>query len=471
MFVGSGGDLHPVASGGSGPRLVVKPASMSTAAGAVTVAPTLRRELGRWDLTAIGINQVIGSAIFLMPSQVAAQIGGWSILAFVLTGLASLLVGLCFAEVGSRFERTGGPYLFTRAAFGRFVAFEVGWMQWFTRATSHASVINGLALAIGFYLAPIAGGAGRVALIVGLTVALALIQVRGIRESSWVINALTIGKLVPLGAFILAGLFFIDLDLVGPFGPISLEQASTAALLLIFVYGGYDVIPVTAGEAANPRRHIPFAMITTLLTVTGVMTLGQFVAHGTLPNLAASKTPLQDASLLIMGSAGALMISIGSMISMTGNVAGQILNGSRMLFALGENGELPRFFGRVHPRFRTPANAILFTTVVTLYLALSGTFVTMAALSAVARLITYTGTCAATLALRSPRYAGLVQPATYVVPLGPIVPAAAIAISMTILAGATRTQLVGGLWALAAGAAFFFVNDRLRKTEGSRFNP
>jgi amino acid permease len=93
-------------------------------------SPTLRRELGKWDLTAIGINQVIGSAVFFLPSQVAAQVGSWSPLAFVVIGFASLLVALCFAEVGSRFDRTGGPYLYTRAAFGRFIGFEVGWMQW-----------------------------------------------------------------------------------------------------------------------------------------------------------------------------------------------------------------------------------------------------------------------------------------------------------------------------------------------------
>jgi APA family basic amino acid/polyamine antiporter len=89
--------------------------------------PSLRRELGRWDLTAIGVNQVIGSAIFLLPADVARQVGPWGPLAFLLVGLASLLIALCFAEVGSRFERTGGPYLPARAAYGRFIGFEVGW--------------------------------------------------------------------------------------------------------------------------------------------------------------------------------------------------------------------------------------------------------------------------------------------------------------------------------------------------------
>ena len=101
---------------------------------------------------------MIGGAIFLMPSQVAAQIGGWSPIAFVLMGLASMTVALCFAEVGSRFDSTGGPYLYTRAAFGRFVAFEVGWMQWFTRASSQASVMAGIALALGYYWPVVTGG-------------------------------------------------------------------------------------------------------------------------------------------------------------------------------------------------------------------------------------------------------------------------------------------------------------------------
>src|SRR5215471_5022614 len=127
-------------------------------------SPTLQRALGRWDLTAIGVNQVIGGAIFLMPAQVAAQIGGWSPMAFVLMGLASLTVALCFAEVGSRFDGTGGPYLYTRAASGRFAGFEVGWMQWFTRVAAQASVVNALALAVGFYWPAMTDGVGRAAL-------------------------------------------------------------------------------------------------------------------------------------------------------------------------------------------------------------------------------------------------------------------------------------------------------------------
>jgi amino acid transporter len=425
--------------------------------------PTLRRELGKWDLTAIGINQTIGSAIFFLPSQVAAQIGTWSSVAFVATGFASLLVALCFAEVGSRFEGTGGPYLYTRAAFGRFVGFQVGWMQWVTRMTSQAGIVNAIALALGFYWPTITGGLGRVALISGITLTLGWINLRGIRPSAFVVNLLTIGKLVPLAFFIIVGVWFIDPGRIVPGGDVTLSQVSTAALLLIFAFGGYDVIGVPAGEATNPRRHLPFAFVMTIVAVTAIITAADIVAMGTLPNLVSSRTPLADASMLMVGAAGAFLINAGSVVSMTGNNFGGVLTGSRMLFALAENGELPRFFEKIHPRYRTPSNAVIFSTLVALGLALSGSFVLLAVASAVARLITYTGACGATLRLRHPRFRDVVSRATFVVPFGPLVPLAAIAVSLLILAGATRAQLLGGAAGLAAGAVLFIANDRLRR--------
>ena len=126
--------------------------------------PGLRRELGRWDLTAIGVNQVIGAAVFVQPALYAASVGAWSPWIVAAVGFASLLIALSFAEVSSRFDGTGGAYLYTRAAFGRFAAFEVGWMLWFTRAASWAAVINVLATALGFYVPALTGGWPRATL-------------------------------------------------------------------------------------------------------------------------------------------------------------------------------------------------------------------------------------------------------------------------------------------------------------------
>ena len=419
--------------------------------------PGLKRELGRWDLTAVGVNQVIGSAVFALPAALAATAGAWSPWMVAAVGLASMLIALSFAEVASRFEGTGGPYLYTRAAFGRFAAFEVGWMLWFTRATSWASVINVLVSSLGFYWPRATTGAPRGLLITLIIALIAGINVRGIRQSSSVVNALTVAKLLPLMVFVAAGLFFVDWTRLTPSSGLSLHQLSTTGLLLIFAFGGYEVIPVVAGETRDPRRDVPFALIMTIIIVTILMTLAQVVGLGTLPGLAASKTPLADAAAQFLGAGGAAMLTIGAVLSTSGNNMGQALSGSRNLFALAEQGDLPAFFGRVQPKFRTPMNAILFTAGVALVLALSGTFQSLAAASAISRLIVYVATCASTLRLRNSRFDAAVKPPVFVVPFGPAIPLAAIVIALAILAGATPLQLAAGTGALAAGAVLYLI--------------
>jgi APA family basic amino acid/polyamine antiporter len=418
------------------------------------VAPTLKRALGKWDLTGVGINQVIGSGVFLLPAALAAQVGGWSWIAVALVALLALFIALNFAEAGSRFEGTGGAYLYTRAAFGRFVSFEVGWMLWVARATSWASVVNGLADALGYYWPSATSGALRVAIISTVVLAIMFINIRGIRQSANVVNVLTFAKLTPLVIFILVGLPFVQPAALAPGGTLGWEQVSTSALLLIFAFGGYETIPVPAGEARDPRRAVPFAMIATVLVVAVVMILVQIVALGTLPGLAGSRTPLADAAALFMGGSGALLMTVGATISMTGNNMGQALSGSRNLYALAEQGDLPRIFGRIHPRFQTPDFAIAFTSLVALGLAFSGSFATMAAASAVARLLVYAGTCASVLRLRREGRA------SFTIPGGPVVPVVALVISVAILYGASAIQLQVGLAAVAFGAALYLVARR-----------
>jgi amino acid transporter len=417
-----------------------------------TSTPTLRRELGKWDLTAIGVNQVIGSGVFLLPAALAANLGGFSWIAVGIVGGLSMLIALNFAEAASRFEGTGGAYLYTRAAFGRFVSFEVGWMLWATRTTSWASIANGLADALGFYWPELRSGAPRVLMIVALVGSIMALNLAGIRQSAVVVNAFTIAKLTPLALFIVLGLPHVSAAALPPdTAALTWTQISTAALLLIFAYGGYEVIPVPAGETRDPRRAVPFAMITVILIVAVVMTLVQVVALGTLPALAASRTPLADAAVVFLGGSGALLMTAGAAISMTGNNIGQALSGSRNLFALAEQGDLPRAFAHVHRRFQTPDVAIIVTCLVTLVLALSGSFAALAMTSAITRLLVYAGTCASVLALRRD------GPAPFTVPLGPVVPIVALALSVAILYGASRGQLQMGAYALAIGAALYVV--------------
>jgi basic amino acid/polyamine antiporter, APA family len=422
---------------------------------------TLTRALGRWDLTAIGVNSVIGGAIFVWPALVAAEIGAWSPVGFVAIGLLSLSVALCFAELSSRFDATGGPYLFTRAAFGDFVGFEVGWMHWFTRAASQASIMAAMAVALGYYFPALTAGATRAVFLAALTVVFAGINVRGVREGAIVVNTLTIAKLAPLAVFIAVGAAFVERQRLTTLPRVALHQALAAGLLLIFVYGGYEVVPVPAGEALNPRRDVPFAMVATIVSAAIVMTLVQIVAQGVLPDVAGHATPIADAAAVFLGAGGALLIGVGSVVSMTGTIAGHVLSGSRLIFALADRGQLPSRLARVHPRFRTPVNAIVFTSAVALALALSGSFTAVAVVSVLARLLVYAGSAAATLRLRSHPPAALeTKPATFVAPLGPTAPIVAMLVCAALAAGATRQQLLGGAAALGVGAILFVAAPR-----------
>ena len=413
----------------------------------------LRRALGKWDLTALGVNQVIGGAVFALPAGLAFHLGAWSWVGIGLAGLLSMAVALNFAEAGSRFDGTGGPYLYTRTALGRFIGFEVGWMAWFVRVASWASVVNILVDALGRYWPVLLTPWPRAALISGVILTIMVLNLAGIRQSSTAVNLLTIGKLTPLAIFILIGLPHLDLAAL-QLGPLpAFDDITTAALLMIFAFGGYEVIPVPAGEARNPKRDVPFAMIMAIIIVAVVMTLAQIVTLGTLPDLATSKTrtPLADAAMLFIGSWGAIMMTIGASISVAGNNVGAAISGSRHLFALAENDDVPRIFARVHPRFRTPDVAIVFTCLVTLVLAVSGSFVYLAVVSAIARLLVYSGTCAAVLALRRQ------SRAPFTIPFGAAIPVIALLVCLGLLTQATLEQLRGGGLALLAGAVLYLI--------------
>lgn len=417
----------------------------------------LRRELGRWDLTAIGVNQVIGSALFVQPAAVAALLGAWSPAMFLVIGMASLLIALCFAEVGSRFDVTGGPYIYTRAAFGRFAGFQVGWLMWFTRTASWAAVINVLVVSLGRYWPVLTAGAPRALLIATMVTLIAAINIRGIRQSSTVVNVLTIGKLLPLVVFIAAGLFAVDPVLLVSGERPPLTAVSSAALLLIFAFGGYEVVPVPAGESRDARRGVPFALIATILTVTAIMTLVQVVALGTLPGLRSSATPLAAAAATFLGPVGALMMTAGAVVSTTGNSMGQAIAGPRSLFALAEQGDLPGVLAWVHPTFRTPAAAIVVTAAVAVILAVSGTFVQLALVSGVTRLVIYVCTCAATLRLRAAAFRDSVPAPLFVAPFGAALPAIAIVVSFAILSALAVEQLVAAAITVMAGAALYWL--------------
>jgi basic amino acid/polyamine antiporter, APA family len=284
-----------------------------------------------------------------------------------------------------------------------------------------------------------------------------------IRQNAWLINALTIGKLVPLAVFLAVGLVHVNWSRLAPLPPLSAGDALAAALLLAFAFGGYDTLSIPAGEAKNPRRDLPFAFIATIVAVTVIMALVQVIVTTTLTTAARSTTPVADAARTFMGPLGAAMIGIGAVLSMTGNNAGSLLSGSRLLFALAKSSQLPAFLAYIHPGYRMPVRSIWLTTAVVLVLALSGSFTLLAAASAVARLLTYAGVAAATVTLRDVRFLGRISAPTFVVPFGAAIPVISFVLSLVIIAGANARQLLVGGTALVIGSILFLANEYLRR--------
>ena len=215
--------------------------------------PQLVRAVGLLSLTAIAVNGMVGSGIFVLPAQVAKLLGPAGLSAYLAAGLAAGLIVLCFAEVGALFDRSGGPYLYAHRAFGDFVGFEIGWMMLLARLTAMAAISNAFASYLGFFWPWAGQGVGRVLVIVGAIAVLTVINYRGVQYGTWTVNLLTVSKLAPLLIFVVAGLFFLDPHRPPAFAipqPAALRQAS---LLLIFAYGGFEFAVVPGEEVIRPR--------------------------------------------------------------------------------------------------------------------------------------------------------------------------------------------------------------------------
>jgi amino acid transporter len=371
----------------------------------MTTTPGLVRGVGWRAMVAVMINAVIGAGILGLPSKIHALVGSWGMLAFVACAVIVGSICLCFAEVASRFTQTGGPYVYTRAAFGPVPGFVVGWLMWLTRVTAVAAIANVMISYLAHFWPSVSAGSGKVVVITIAILALSSIILAGVRQSARAAVAFTVGKLLPLALFVLLGMFAIDWDrFAAP--PIAEPGAFwQAVFLLIFAYGGFEGAVVLGGESKDPRRDFPIALLVAMVFVTTIYVLIQLVCIGTLPTLATSTRPLADASLRFMGAAGATVVTLGAMVSTTGTMFSALFLGPRVLFAMAEQHQLPPVFGATHPRFRTPHVAIALTSGLALALAASGTFAYLAGLSVITRLLIYLATAWSLVVLRRRRNA------------------------------------------------------------------
>lgn len=412
----------------------------------------LVRSIRKWDLVAVTLNAVIGAGIFGLPSRVYGMAGSYSLPLFLLCAVFAVMIVLCFAEVGSRFTETGGPYLYTREAFGPVAGFTVGWLIWIARLTAFAANTSIMLSYLALFWPAVNAGLVRAGVVCALTATLALINLSGVRDVAVTTNILAVGKLAPLTILILAGLFYVNPHSFA-FGPLPAPPAlSNAMLLLVYAYTGFEMAVIPGAEIRDPRRNLPAAILTGIAVVTVFYILIQIVCIGTLPGLSASDRPLADAASRFLGPPGAALLSAGAAVSILGNLNVVMLSASRVPFAMAERGELPRILAAVNQRFRTPHAAILLTSVIMAALTLSGTFLYAVTISTISRLVIYAATCASLPVLR--RRAG-VPPAPFRVPGGTFVWLAVLALTAWLLWNTTWRDVRDTAIAIIIGLTFY----------------
>jgi amino acid transporter len=345
-----------------------------------------RRDVGIWGASFLALNGMIGAAIFGLPGLLDAAVGSFAPWLLLIAGCGVMLIALCYADLASRFDASGGPQLYASAAFGQFIGFQAGWMLYAARAAALAANAHVLASYAGALWPPLDGP-----LTIIITVgAITLVNIVGIRRAVDTLGGMTMLKLAPL---ILIGALGL---LLAPIPAPSLPDFSAVegvALAALYAFVGFEAATIPAGETRDPKHAIPRALVLTVAGVTLLYVLVQLAYSAS--GIGESDAPLADLAAQSLGPAGALLLGITAIVSVLANQLSAVTSISRITSSFADHGLLPRWFGRISPRFATPANSILAVGGIGLALALSGTFITLAVISTVSRLFAYLACIAA----------------------------------------------------------------------------
>lgn len=410
------------------------------------------KKFSLFSIVLLGINAIIGSGIFLIPNKVVSMVGGAGIWVILFDTLLVMTLALCFAEMAARFKRNGGAYLYTKAAFGEFVGFEVGILKWVISLTSWAALSVAFATVLGQVIPALGSPVILKVVSVASILFLSFLNLRGVRASEVANNLLTISKLVPLALLVVVGAFFIKVDLMTPTSPMVLsgENFASAVIVMFYAFTGFESLSIAAADMENPEKNIPRTIVIVMVFVSVFYIAIHLVTTGILGEaVAQTKAPLAEAFGAAVGEWGKQLILIGSVISIGGiNLAISFFT-PRLAESLAEDGNLPRFMAKYGSR-GTPYYAIIVSTLLVIPLALTGSFAQIAAINVVVRFSQYIPTCLAVLVLRKKH-----GPASFQIPLGPVIPLLAVAVSVWLLINSPADRLMIGAGALVAGAVLY----------------
>jgi amino acid transporter len=419
-----------------------------------------RRDMGTLGVLFIVVNGLIGAGIFGLPEVLHVAVGEFAPWLLLCGGVLVMAIVVCFAELSKLTDRSGGPQRYVADAWGDFAGFQVGWTFFIARLISQgANVLVLIAYAAALWPA-VGEGLGRTLLIIAVLGSLTIINIVGIKRVVAALGAMTFLKLVPLLILMFAGLGAASAP-----GPIVLPEFSAVegiALAALYAFVGFENATIPAGETRDPKRAMPRALLGGIAVVTIIYFGLQWgyshsVIAGTGPD-----APLTALAAEYGGELGALLIAATIVISVLANLTAGHTSASRMPPALADDDLLPTWFGNVS-RWGTPANSIAFFGIGALIFALNSSFLVLAIISTLARLLAYIASIVSLPRLR--RNAGLPAVNITIIIAAPI----ALALSFWATLQTSKDQwLTLGALALV-GTALYFIARR-NKNDAAKFS-
>ncbi|MFL6793730.1 MAG: APC family permease [Sphingomicrobium sp.] len=353
----------------------------------------LGRTIGLRGAALLSFNGAVGAAIFALPATLATDFGPFSPWLFPLVAVGAMLVVWPFARSVAAFSESGGPATYGRV-FGRLAGFELGWVYYVARAAAFAANANVLVAYLGRWVPALEQSLWRGATLVAICAGLAFANIVGVRRALGLLAGLTLLKALPLLIGAAAALVLLPIPAPGP--PPTLSDTETGALLVFYAFVGFENLVVPAGETKRPSTTLPRAIFVSMATTTLLYFLVQLTFVTIFPTgRADTDAPLVDAATRLAGPAGAAVLILAAIASVGGNLHGIMTSVPRLTYAMGERGDLPRWFAAVNTSYSTPGNSIVFLALFAAALAVSGSFVWLAVVSTLARMFVYAVTIAA----------------------------------------------------------------------------
>ncbi len=325
------------------------------------------RKIGLWPATSLVLGNMIGSGIFLLPASLAVY-GGISVVGWVVSALAGLVIAKVFSELGKQFPETGGPYTFAKKGFGDFPAFLVAWGYWIAIIATNAAITVTMLSYLSVFF-PVLSANPLVAILMGLGVIwlLTYINTRGVKEAAWVQLVTTVLKLVPLILIAIVGMFFINMEHFSPFnlsGESNFAAITATTTLTLFAFLGIESATIPADNIANPSKTIPRATMLGTWTAIVVYILGSVAVMGMIPpeTLATSEAPFADAAVVIWGEPARKWVALGIVISTFGALNGWIMMQGQIPLAAAKDDLFPKLFGKLNKN-DMPVQGLVFSSV------------------------------------------------------------------------------------------------------------